>query len=202
MKMYLGTASLGALCAIAFAAETGSGSGSAGKAKDAPKNAVDQANAAQANVDGAAADPALEQVAQGPSPVQADLDAANDRIACLEGELAEANSRHEDEVARLRGDLRAEADAHDALRAKLTSGSTTEADLAARALGDDDVGQDTGYEVRVKTPMSINPTPPKDYDPAVHGLIPNAYPLARGLNKGVPRWVANHPFVLANVEED
>lgn len=57
-------------------------------------------------------------------------------------------------------------------------------------------------EIRVRTPMLINPVVPADYDPARDGPIPPAYPLNKGLNVDVPAWVINTFHVQHNLEAE
>src|SRR6185369_16339357 len=167
-----------AICAIsfaghpAFAAETGGAGGKAAdkatakdeaKAADAPKAALDQANATHEAVDGAkgpALAPADPAKPVEPAPLT-DLNAANARIAELESDLAKARADAENEVAALNAQLTAaKADLSD-LRAKMVgSGKLSDAERLAQENADstsDDPDLSGYVEVRVKSPMLVHP---------------------------------------------
>lgn len=118
----------------------------------------------------------------------AEIAKLNDQVAQLQLDAEAAKQKHETEVA----DLAARLQAAESKGAALAAG---------RSAGDAD--EDGNYEVRVKTPMLVNPIIPADYDPAKDGPAPDPYRLVGGgaLNLA-PRWVADHPFVKANLVEE
>ena len=115
----------------------------------------------------------------------AELKAAGDKIAQLELDAEVAKAAHEAEVADLKAKLAASEEANAKLQAAFATGVKPK-----------DADEDGNYEVRVKTPMLVNP--PADLDPA-----PEPYRLVGGgaLNMA-PGWVADHPFVKANLVEE
>lgn len=112
----------------------------------------------------------------------------NDKVAQLELDAEAAKAAHETEVADL--------------RAKLAAAEQASADIMA-GRKPREADENGNVEVRVKTPMMIHPSVPADYDPAMDGPIPESFKLVGGgaLNYA-PRWVAEHPLVVANAAEE
>ena len=117
----------------------------------------------------------------------------SDLVAELRQQLADQAAAHAVELSAAQSDAAAANARADELRTALVTGATVEDT-------DDDDHADGMVNVRVKTPMLVNPTVPKDYDEARHGPIPGPWPLTKGLNR-VPRWVAEEWIVKANREE-
>lgn len=122
-----------------------------------------------------------------PAPTYPDL---SGEVADLKAQIASLNSAHESEVAGLRSELQAAQSALTGLKAAMVSGA---------ALTAQDADPDALVEVRVKTPMAINPDPDR-WDYGGQPIPVAAHTLTRGLNL-VPRWVADHWLVKANLEE-
>lgn len=134
----------------------------------------------KAAIENAAPTRAVEQA-------DAELKAAGDKIAQLELDAEAAKTAHEAEVADLKAKLAAAEESNAKLQAAFASGVKPK-----------DADADGNYEVRVKTPMLVNPPADLDMDPA-----PEPYRLVGGgaLNMA-PAWVADHPFVKANLVEE
>ena len=111
----------------------------------------------------------------------------------LREELAAQAAKAEQELAAARAEATNAAAENDRLKEQLVfAGSEFEGERAQRPAG----------EIRVKTPMLINPVVPNDYDPSRDGPIPPAYPLNKGLNVDVPAWVVNTWHVQNNLEAE
>lgn len=131
--------------------------------------------------------PAIENADPARTVEQADaeLRAAGDKIAQLELDAEATKTAHETEVADLKAKLAAAEESNAKLQAAFATGKKPE---DADAYGN--------YEVRVKTPMLVQP--PVDMDPA-----PEPFRLSgAGALNMAPKWVADHPFVKANLVEE
>lgn len=214
MHRYLMTSvAFASTLAIALAAEKGDGGGgknAADKAADAAAAAAAAEAAktptAQANTtNGGGALNEADQVHDGEFT---DLTAANLAVIDLREQLAAQKIEHENTAADLRSQATTAERALDDLKARMVSGTLTttqrdQAGDAAAALNDGErideaAAAEELFDVRVKTPMLVQPPEP---DWRHDGPPPTAFPLAKGLNK-VPRWVAEHWIVRANLEPD
>jgi hypothetical protein len=192
--------------AVCMAAATDKGS-SAKAAEDAAKEAAKTPLEKAVEANGPEGDkPALTQPDKAHDGEFTDITEANLAIIDLRQQLDAAKIAHESEAAGLRSQAAISESALADLKARMVAGNltTTQRDLAgdaASALAGHEVSAAEAaaalVEVRVKTPMLVQPPPPRYYDDEVP---PAPVSLVKGLNL-VPPWVADHWIVKANSED-